>query len=86
MGRPFLNRREPFGWPVFEEEHAMTDEKPDMQEEEKDMACEVDGQSEADVDAVTGASPGTAQACSDLGLNDLEANLARFNIKPPGVS
>lgn len=36
-------------------------------------------------DAVTGASPGTAQACSDLGLNSLEENLARFGIKPPGV-
>lgn len=37
-------------------------------------------------DETTGASPGTAQACTDLGLNSLEANLARFNIKPPGVS
>ena len=37
-------------------------------------------------DAVTGASPGTAQACSDLGLNSLEENLVKFNIKPPGVS
>ena len=37
-------------------------------------------------DEVTGASPGTVQACTDLGLNSLEANLARFNIKPPGVS
>lgn len=39
-----------------------------------------------EADEVTGASPGTAQACSELGLNSLEANLARFNIKPPGVS
>lgn len=37
-----------------------------------------------EADETTGASPGTAQACSDLGLNSLEANLARFNIKPPG--
>ena len=41
---------------------------------------------EAEVDAVTGASPGTAQACEDLGLNSLEANLVKFNIKPPGQS
>ena len=41
---------------------------------------------ELESDAVTGASPGTAQACSDLGLNSLEANLAKFNIKPPGVA
>lgn len=40
--------------------------------------------SEAEADETTGASPGTAQACNDLGLNSLEANLARFNIKPPG--
>ena len=39
----------------------------------------------SEADEVTGASPGTAQACTDLGLNSLEANLARFNIKPPGV-
>ena len=37
-------------------------------------------------DETTGASPGTAQACDDLGLNSLEANLQRFNIKPPGQS
>lgn len=37
-----------------------------------------------EVDAVTGASPGTAQACNDLGLNSLEANLSKFGIKPPG--
>jgi hypothetical protein len=37
-----------------------------------------------EIDATTGASPGTAQACNDLGLNSLEANLAKFNIKPPG--
>ena len=39
-----------------------------------------------EADEVTGASPGTAQACSDLGLNSLESNLERFGIKPPGVS
>lgn len=37
-----------------------------------------------EVDATTGASPGTAKACDELGLNSLEANLSRFNIKPPG--
>ena len=39
-----------------------------------------------EADAVTGASPGTAQACTDLGLNSLEENLAKFGIKPPGVA
>ncbi len=39
---------------------------------------------EAEVDETTGASPGTAQACDDLGLNSLQVNLERFNIKPPG--
>lgn len=37
-------------------------------------------------DEVTGASPGTAQACEDLGLNSLAANLERLGIKPPGQS
>ncbi len=41
---------------------------------------------EPEVDATTGASPGTAQACDDLGLNSLSANLERFGIKPPGQS
>lgn len=41
---------------------------------------------ELDSDAVTGASPGTAQACSDLGLNSLEENLSKFGIRPPGVA
>lgn len=59
-----------------------------MDNEEKNM---LGGEAESpdeelEPDAVTGASPGTAQACNDLGLNSLEANLAKFNIKPPGVS
>lgn len=41
---------------------------------------------ELEIDEVTGASPGTAQACNDLGLNSLEANLERFGIMPPGQS
>ena len=45
-----------------------------------------DERPQEDADEVTGASPGTAQACSDLGLNSLESNLERFGIKPPGVS
>lgn len=52
---------------------------PDRREDEV-------AEEESDADATTGASPGTAQACDDLGLNSLEANLARFNIKPPGQS
>jgi hypothetical protein len=49
-----------------------------------DVGFDADRNCEAD--AMTGASPGTAQACNELGLNDLESNLARFGIKPPGVS
>ena len=45
-----------------------------------------DTDEELEPDAVTGASPGTAQACSDLGLNSLEVNLKRLGIKPPGVA
>jgi len=59
------------------------DEKPNMLPDDDVYSSEeLDGQ----VDAVTGASPGTAQACSDLGFNSLEENLIKFNIKPPGVS
>ncbi|MBQ9041336.1 MAG: hypothetical protein IJ111_00810 [Eggerthellaceae bacterium] len=39
---------------------------------------------EGEADETTGASPGTAQACDDLGLNSLASNLDRFGIKPPG--
>ena len=39
-----------------------------------------------EADETTGASPGTAQACSDLGLSSLAANLERLGIKPPGQS
>lgn len=52
-------------------------------EERQDEELEDD---ELEIDEVTGASPGTAQACNDLGLNSLEANLERFGIKPPGQS
>ena len=51
-----------------------------------DQADDADEDCEPEPDAVTGASPGTAQACTDLGLNSLEENLKRFNIKPPGVA
>lgn len=59
----------------------MDDEKTPTIDEEIDSSEE-----ELEPDAVTGASPGTAQACSDLGLNSLEDNLVKFNIKPPGVA
>lgn len=35
-------------------------------------------------DAATGATPGVASACKDLGLDDLESVSARLGIKPPG--
>ncbi|MBO4353042.1 MAG: hypothetical protein J5818_06070 [Eggerthellaceae bacterium] len=59
----------------------MDDEKKLMPDEDFDGSEE-----ELEPDAVTGASPGTAQACNDLGLNSLEDNLVKFNIKPPGVA
>lgn len=49
-------------------------------------AADAAGEAGEEADEVTGASPGTAQACSDLGLNSLESNLGRFGIKPPGVA
>ena len=59
------------------------DEKPNMLPDDDAYASE---ELDEQVDAVTGASPGTAQACSDFGFNSLEENLIKFNIKPPGVS
>ena len=59
----------------------MNEEKDNKLDETVD-----DTDEELEPDAVTGASPGTAPACSDLGLNSLEANLKRLGIKPPGVA
>ena len=43
-----------------------------------------DADPQPESDETTGASPGTAQACTDLGLSSLASNIKRFNIKPPG--
>ena len=59
----------------------MNEEKDNKLDETVD-----DTDEELEPDAVTGTSPGTAQACNDLGLNSLEANLKRLGIKPPGVA
>lgn len=56
-----------------------------MCEEENSRNAEEPPTDIMEADVTTGASPGTAQACDDLGLNSLEANLARFGIKPPGM-
>ncbi|WP_251212299.1 hypothetical protein [Adlercreutzia murintestinalis] len=37
-------------------------------------------------DAATGATPGVASACRDLGLDDMASVLTDLGIKPPGVS
>lgn len=37
-----------------------------------------------DVDAQTGATPGVANACKELGLNDMAAVMQKYNVKPPG--
>lgn len=37
-----------------------------------------------DVDAVTGATPGVASACKDLGLDDITTVAAAYGVKPPG--
>ena len=39
-----------------------------------------------DVDAATGATPGVATACVELGLDDMEAVIKACGIKPPGVA
>ena len=55
-----------------------------MWDEPEKLQSGEDEDGDLEVDETTGASPGTAQACDDLGLNSLEANLTKFNIKPPG--
>ena len=55
-------------------------------EEERAQLSEAASETRPEADETTGASPGTAQACEDLGLNSLAANLDRFGIKPPGQS
>lgn len=36
-------------------------------------------------DAVTGATPGVASACAELGMNSLDDVVAELGIKPPGA-
>ncbi len=38
------------------------------------------------VDAVTGATPGVATACRELGLDDMSTLQKSLGIKPPGVA
>lgn len=59
---------------------------PDCESARADDATVKPTTEEPEADETTGASPGTAQACDDLGLNSLAANLQRFGIKPPGQS
>ncbi|MBQ9001824.1 MAG: hypothetical protein IJ087_08235 [Eggerthellaceae bacterium] len=62
---------------------------PDKTTHAQDPVDDPDIESAGDdsaADEETGASPGTAQACNDLGLNSLTANLEKFGIKPPGQS
>lgn len=40
----------------------------------------------ATCDAATGATPGVASACRELGLDDMDRMIADLGIKPPGVS
>ena len=58
---------------------------PDIDSEQPHVSNSFDD-ADLEPDETTGASPGTAQACDDLGLNSLKSNLERFNIKPPGQS
>jgi len=60
------------------------DEAPGEREEAQGEWAPCVEVEKVDSDATTGASPGTAQACDDLGLNSLEDNLKRLGIKPPG--
>lgn len=41
---------------------------------------------DVDVDGATGATPGVAAACKDLGISKLDDALQKFDIKPPGVA
>jgi len=62
------------------------DESNERHEPAEDSLVAEEADPQPESDETTGASPGTAQACTDLGLNSLAANLKRFNIKPPGVA
>lgn len=39
-----------------------------------------------DIDASTGATPGVASACRDLGLQSVEGVVRERGIKPPGIA
>lgn len=41
--------------------------------------------SEEGCDGTTGATPGVAKACSELGLDDMESLQVRLGINPPGM-
>ncbi len=41
---------------------------------------------DAEIDAATGATPGVASACKELGLDDTGSVAIRLGIKPPGES
>lgn len=43
------------------------------------------GESDDECDATTGATPGVATACSELGLNDMSALQKKLGINPPGM-
>lgn len=49
-------------------------------------ACPAPPGASAPCDAATGATPGVATACRELGLDDMGSLLAELDIKPPGVS
>lgn len=66
-------------------EHLEADKTAGLQQESFEVEASEE-ETAVEADEETGASPGTAQACSDLGLNSLAANLDRFGIKPPGQS
>ena len=53
-------------------------------ESRSDTCGDVDGAD--DVDAVTGATPGVASACKELGLDDIKSVADKLGIKPPGQS
>ena len=51
----------------------------------RERSCrEWDEQDSDECDAVTGATPGVATACKELGLDDMSYLVDQLGIKPPG--
>lgn len=60
-------------------------EPDDAEGKEKERELPADEDEDEDVDTTTGATPGVASACKDLGLTSPDKVSKQLGIKPPGV-